>query len=520
MGTGCRRLFFGLLLLPLSHDPRLLGEPSLPLRAEIKERDAGGRRHERHHHRQRGRRRCTMPPSEPHQRFRGRRWPGKDRLTGEPATEFGLHLDGGRVAAPGLLFETRGDDRGQRAGIDGCAPRPPRDPLDGRRRHGSRIVEDSRGLHERHAAQVVRQTPRQHLVQHEAQGVHVAPRIHVAVAHAELLGAHVSQRAHDIAGPRHLRGIAVVRIDRTRNAEVDHLGFTGGIHEDIAGLEVAVDHSFLMAVSHGSTDAAKERHDLADAEAGLVGVPRDRPGRLDHLHDEKRHLASAVVVGPKREDLGDIGMPEPREHAGLVLKSADERCRREPVPQHLDSDATFGRGLLSLVDTAHPSLGDHPDDRHATEIGARRQGAAPPRDRGCRRPEPEMLIGATEAGVIRRRGILRRHRGVVARTGVGHVGTHAAVIPGGGRDTWRRPRYPAAAEIPGGGRDTRGGGSASAWATPPASGGLRPSCRRTAGAEYPAPRRSAGSDHCLGEAALCISPRAAASVADEPVRPE
>ena len=59
-----------------------------------------------------------------------------------------------------------------------------------------------------------------------------------------------------------------------------------------------------------------------------------------------------------------------------------------------------------------------------------------------------MLIGTTEAGVVRRRGILRRHRGVVARTRVGHVRTHTAVIPGDGRYTRRRPIYPAAAGAP------------------------------------------------------------------------
>ena len=406
LGAGCRRLLFGLLLLPLGHDAGLIGTLPLTFGTKVEERDAGGRGDERRDHGQRGRRRRPMSPSKSHQRLSRRRRLGEDRLAGEPTTEFRLHLDGGCVAVLRLLLKARGDDRGERTGIDGRAPRPPCRPIDGRRRRGGGVVENPCRLHERHASQVVWQPSRQRFVEHEAQGVDIAPGIHVAVAHAKLLGAHVSQRAHHVSRPRHLRGVTVVGIDRPRHAEVDHLGFAHGIHEDVAGLEIAVDDSLLVAVRHGSAHPAKQGHGLADPEASLARVSRDRLCSLDHLHHKERHRATAAVVGPEREDLGDIGMPQASQHSGLVFETANERRGREPVPQHLDGDTPLGRGLPSFVDSPHSSLGDQSYDGHTTEIDTGRQGNPTAGDPGGRRPKSKMIVGSAQAGAVGRRGAL------------------------------------------------------------------------------------------------------------------
>jgi hypothetical protein len=62
------------------------------------------------------------------------------------------------------------------------------------------------------------------LAKKHAQGVDVASRVDVDGPHLGLFGAHVFERADDLAEVREQRFLGEVLIDRLGHAEIDHLG--------------------------------------------------------------------------------------------------------------------------------------------------------------------------------------------------------------------------------------------------------------------------------------------------------
>ena len=84
----------------------------------------------------------------------------------------------------------------------------------------------------------------EHLVEHAAQGIEIAPAIHVLVA-GRLLGAHVRRRSHGEAGAR--RAHLARQLDHVRDAEVGDVRVIVG-EQDVRRLDVAVDDAVPMRV--------------------------------------------------------------------------------------------------------------------------------------------------------------------------------------------------------------------------------------------------------------------------------
>ena len=84
---------------------------------------------------------------------------------------------------------------------------------------------------------------RDHLVEHAAERVHVAPTVEVGVA-GGLLRTHVRRRAD---GHPRLRQLLSGRVHRPRNAEVDQNG-TSRQEQNVLGFDIAVDDVLLMRV--------------------------------------------------------------------------------------------------------------------------------------------------------------------------------------------------------------------------------------------------------------------------------
>ncbi len=162
--------------------------------------------------RRRGRDRQPMPLREfsklIHRRGRSR----LNRLALQVPANVGRECGGGRIAALGILLQRFADD-----GVDVAAQArvERRGP---RRRH---FANDPQRLRHGHAREVVRQPAAHQLVENHAERVDVGA--YVDVAARALLGAHVVQRADQLAHPGILRDPGLLRIERAGHAEIDHL---------------------------------------------------------------------------------------------------------------------------------------------------------------------------------------------------------------------------------------------------------------------------------------------------------
>lgn len=164
--------------------------------------------------------------------------------------------------------------------------------------------------------------------------------------------------------------------------------------------------------------------------------------RLGHqFHHEKRHRGLPRAVRAGEVDLGDVRMPQPAEHLGLVPKPRDLGRRGEDVAQHLHGHEPVGGRLPRLVDAAHAPLAEQPHDRDATEIGAgreleRRFEAEPER---LRTPGQRPATGPVEDRI--RGGEV--HAGNVPPGGGDAIGGVASPVRGIRRGTTGRMDAPA-----------------------------------------------------------------------------
>ena len=90
--------------------------------------------------------------------------------------------------------------------------------------------------------------------------------------------------------------------------------------------------------------------------------------------DEWSYHAVAAAIGIRAEgvDQGDVGVPQPREHVGLVLKTPCERRREQADPHDLHRHRSGWGFLPRFIDAAHPPFRKHADECHPTEICAQR----------------------------------------------------------------------------------------------------------------------------------------------------
>src|SRR5690606_37310057 len=126
-----------------------------------------------------------------------------------------------------------------------------------------------------------------------------------------LLRAHVLGRTRDLAaGPGSGRG---------RDAEVYDLRVWTAVdlvHQQVARLEVAMDHALLVGVLHALADLDEQRQALRQRQRVLLAVVRDRRA-VDVLHREER---VAVGRGVGVVDPGDRRVPHLRQHLALDLE--------------------------------------------------------------------------------------------------------------------------------------------------------------------------------------------------------
>ena len=160
--------------------------------------------------------------------------------------------------------------------------------------------------------------------------------------------------------------VAAVADSGARDAEVEDLGIAVAGHDDVVGLEVAVDDAAGVGVIHRVADAREQRHPLPAGQIPSVREARDRHA-VDQLHREEGDGRSGEADFAGLVEARDAGVLEEPEGGDLAFEAVRAGCRREPWPEHLQRDRPGGMVLHRAVHHAHPAFSQHAGDREARD---------------------------------------------------------------------------------------------------------------------------------------------------------
>ena len=348
-------------------------------------------RHRRHRHLAAVRARDPLEPAEHARRV------GEDRLVVKVVLDVPAELARSLVAARAILLQGLERDRlhvAAQHSLDRAGPR----------RH--LLAYDPGRLVQRDTLYVVRQPVTQQLVQEHAEAVHVAAGVQRVRVRLALFGAHVLKRPDHLPHVRLHRGQREVRVGGAGHAEVDDLRLAVGAHENVPGLEIAMDDAELVAVIHGIADPGEQCQPLPNVQVLVIGILDQRAGVGDVLHREIRHRVARdrrVLVHPRLVDLGDVGVPQAGQSLDLVLEAPQRRLRRHPHPHHLQSHGAVRVLLDRLVHDAHPAHRDDPADVVVADASALHDG-------GLARPGQRRRRVAGGLAHERAGRLVRRHQ--------------------------------------------------------------------------------------------------------------
>ena len=214
-----------------------------------------------------------------------------------------------------------------------------------------------RGLDRGCAAE--RMTAGQQLIGDAGQCIDVVARIGLLVE--EHLGAGVGRRQRaERAGVEARAGRAIVALARqgAGDPEVEHLDLALTGDEDVAGLEVRVDHALLVGVGQRACAALDDRPGILESQALRVTLdePIERLALEElHRHVDQRRVAIEVVDGH------DVRVRERLRAARLALQRHQRLgATAELVVQELDRDIRIAVARLFLAQVARLE-----DDPHA-----------------------------------------------------------------------------------------------------------------------------------------------------------
>ena len=139
-------------------------------------------------------------------------------------------------------------------------------------------------------------------------------------------------------------------------AEVDDLGHGLAVdlgHQDVRGLQVAVDDGLLVGVLHAVADLGEQLQPRRGAQPLAVAVAGDGFA-FDVLHDEE---GAAPGGRAGVEDPGDAGVVHHGQGLPLGVEAGDHPAGVHAQLDDLQGDAPAqGLGLLGLEDLAHAAL--------------------------------------------------------------------------------------------------------------------------------------------------------------------
>ena len=237
-------------------------------------------------------------------------------------------------------------------------------------------ADDALDLRWRPPAKGVRPLAGEQPVQQDAERVHVGRRAHRLATN--LLG------RRELGGHRAEERSGLVRRGRPqqfRDPEVEQLRLPVRGHEDVGGLEVAMDHQPAVGVRHGLAHPAEQREAFIEGEPASLAVRVDRLA-LDQLHREVREAARGQA---SVHQAGDSRVLEQRQDAPLFDEATEDA--RRPVLDQLDGDPLLevSVGPLAEEDAAHAAASDlahHTERADPLRHGAGERGARIEQRRG------------------------------------------------------------------------------------------------------------------------------------------
>ncbi len=197
-------------------------------------------------------------------------------------------------------------------------------------------------------------------VQEDAQGVDVRTRVDVRCGAAKLFRGGVGESAHELAGLRRC-GIDGLRMaaEDLRQPEVENVGATVEINEDVCGLEIAVNDPALVGEIDGVADVCHQSQQAVALRPVLAQVDVER-NALDVLHGEP---VPAVRGHAAFEHGHDERVTQARDDFDFSFKAPPlPRGGQRGREHHLDRDEALGPGLASEIDDALSSAMQLADD--------------------------------------------------------------------------------------------------------------------------------------------------------------
>ena len=148
---------------------------------------------------------------------------------------------------------------------------------------------------------------------------------------------------------------------RSRDTEIQNLWLSGLIHQDVARLEVPMNHAALVRVLNGIANLANQRESFAHTEFKRVGIVSQRLA-LHELHGEIRLVSKRGISRARLINLCNARVVKPPQNLRLVLKPLERFAGGVTWPKGLEGNSSPRARLLSLVHHAHAALADQAND--------------------------------------------------------------------------------------------------------------------------------------------------------------
>ena len=173
----------------------------------------------------------------------------------------------------------------------------------------------------------------------------------------DLLRGHVVHGAEGRAGGGERR-VGMFLAHELGDAEVGDLHAALRVEQDVLGLDVAVENSFLVRELERLADFRNDGERLGGGEAsGLHGLAQV------HAIDVFHHQVVEAARLPEVENADDVRVVQAREHAALAVEAFGElRIVRERIGQQLERDEAVEVRLARLEDEAHAAAPDQFED--------------------------------------------------------------------------------------------------------------------------------------------------------------
>ena len=236
---------------------------------------------------------------------------------------------------------------------------------------------------------LIGQPPRDQLVGDDPERVQVGAGARLLAA--RLLGREVgggAENGPDLGDARLLGGLG--------DAEVRQLDLAFARAQQVAGLDVAVDHAVAVGVVQPLACLLDDRDRLVHLDPAVVAQDLRAGGPLDVLHHDEVLAGGLILAGV--EDLHDVGVDQARRGLCLALEARHERgVLGEVLGEQLHRDLALQAQVEGEVNGGHPA-----------EAEPALQAVAPGDLRRC--SFAAFLARATGSGAAAVRGGLRRCR--------------------------------------------------------------------------------------------------------------